>query len=228
MTNNKVCRVCGELLNSDNWSPSNQKKGNCICKECNREYHRLYRKANKDKLNARAYLHRAANRDKLNAEARLYRKNNPEKYKANYIRAQRKNGQLPMNENKDCAAHYGVYINERLLKHYFNDVEVMPYGNPGYDFICNNGWKIDGKSSFTGDKGYWQFTIRHNTTADYFFCVAYDNRKDKNIIRIWILPGDKFSHLVKVKISKSTINKWAEYEQDINKIITCCDSMKAQ
>jgi len=102
----------------------------------------------------------------------------------------------------------------------------MPYGHPGYDFICNNGKKIDGKSSMTGDKGYWMFTIKHNTTADYFFCVAYDNRDDLNILHIWMLPGDKFNHLSGASISLSTIHKWDEYEQPIDKAIACCDTMK--
>jgi len=133
-----------------------------------------------------------------------------------------------MNVNKECSAYLGVYVNEGLLKLYFDDVEVMPYGNPDYDFICNNGKKIDGKSSATGDKGYWQFSIKHNITADYFFCVAYDNRKDLNIIHIWLLPGDKFNHLVNIGISKSTIDKWAEYEQPLDKIIACCDLMKSK
>ena len=211
MTHN--CRVCEVELNDDNWYPSFQKGGNYLCKECDKERCRVYRKANQDKLKEYACLHR---------------EEHSEKVKAINTRHQRKNGALPFDENKECTSYYGVYINEGLLKRYFNDVEVMPYGYPGYDFICNNGWKIDGKSSFTGDKGCWEFRINHNTTADYFFCVAYDNRKDKNIIHIWILPGDKFNHLMGASISKSTIDKWAEYEQPIDKLSACCNKIRYQ
>ena len=195
---NPMCRVCGDELNDDNWYSSNQKNYKYICKECDLEYHRLYKEKN------------------------------PDKTKVYWTKRNRKHGQLPMSENKECSSHYGVYINEGVIKLYFNNVEVMPYGHPDYDFICKNGWKIDGKSSFTGDKGHWKFNIKRNTTTDYFFCVAYDNRKDKNILHIWILPGHKFNHLVSTKISKNTIDKWSEYEQPIDKAIMCCDSMKTE
>ena len=140
----------------------------------------------------------------------------------------RKNGGLSMSKNKECASYLGIHVNERLLKHLFNDVEVMPMNNPGYDFICNNGKKIDGKSSCLTKDGRWMFNIRHNTIPDYFLCVAYDNRIDLNILHIWLLPGDKFNHLTGTGISKSTIHKWSEYEQPIDKAITCCDSMKSK
>ena len=162
----------------------------------------------------------------MNANRRLDRKNNPEKYKEIDIRASRKKGQLPMSDNKECPAYIGVYVNEGLIKLYFDDVEVMPYGHPGYDIICKNGKKIDAKGSTTGDKGYWSFHINHNTIADYFFCVAYDNREDKNIIHIWILPGEIFNCFTGVRISKSTLSKWAEYEHPLDKAISCCDSMR--
>ena len=222
------CRVCDVELNDDNSSPSRQKNGQYICKECAKEKGRLYNEENRDKVSARTRLYYEANQDKLKAYASLYRKENPEKAKANDIKAARKRGVLAFDENKDCTMYYGVHINEGVLKLYFNDVEVMPMNNTGYDFVCNNGWKIDGKSSFTGDKGYWKFSIKHNTIADYFFCVAYDNRKDKNIIHVWILPGDKFSHLVSARIQKNTVYKWAEYEQPIGKLSMCCDKMKSR
>ena len=196
MTSNKVCRVCEVELTNENWYLTYQKTYNYICKECECK------------------------------QRHLWRINNPDKAKAKSTRNSRKRGHLQMSENTECSVHYGVHINERLLKHYFNDVDVMPYGNSGYDFICNNGWKIDGKGSFTGDSGRWKFAINHNTITDYFFCVAYDNRKDKNIVHIWLLPGNKFNHLVSASISKSTIDKWSEYEQPLDKIIACCDSMR--
>ena len=208
-----MCRVCEVELTDDNWASSRMRSRRYICKECERENNRLYREKN---------------RDKINAKQRLDRKENPEKTKAIDTRKHRKAGHLSFDENKECALYYGVYINEGLLKLYFDDVEVMPFCNIGYDFVCSNGWKIDGKSSFTGDKGHWMFNINHNTIPDYFFCVAYNNRKDKNVIHIWMLPGDKFNHLVGARISKSTIGRWSEYEQPLDKIIACCDSMKTK
>ena len=196
MTIEKICRICGAELTVDNWYPSLRRCQNNICKNCQR----------------------IQNND--------WAKNNPEKAKANWTRRDRKLGHRPMSENKECSSYIGVHVNEGLIKLYFDDVEVMPYGNPGYDFICKNGWKIDGKSSCLHKDGRWSFVIRHNTTADYFFCVAYDNREDLNIIHIWILPGEKFNHLSGISISKRNIRKWVEYEQPLDKAIVCCDSMK--
>lgn len=216
------CRVCGVELDDENWILSGLKNRNYICKVCTAEHNRLYYEVNTEHCR----LYYETNRDKILTYRRSYRKNNPDKVKANNTKHHRSRGGQSMRENKKCSAYIGVYINEGLLKHYFNDVEGMPYGHPGYDFICNNGWKIDAKSSATGDKGRWTFRIDHNIIADYFFCVAYDNREDLNIIHIWLLPGDKFNHLVSATISKSTIDKWAEYEKPIDKAIICCDSMK--
>ena len=258
MTNKHICRVCEVELDDENWYPAGKKSSQYICKDCKHEQSRLYQETNRDKINAKQRLYRETNRDKINAKQRLYReankdkinakqrlyreenrdktnvqsrewrKNNPEKAKAMSTKAHRKEGCIPMNKNKECSAYYGVHINEGLLKRVFKNVEVMPYGHTGYDFICDNGKKIDGKSSMTGDKGHWAFNINHNTTADYFFCVAYDNRTDLNIIHIWLLPGDKFSHLGMASISLSTIHKWDEYEQPLDKAISCCDSMKLE
>ena len=83
MTVNKRCRVCDELLTDENWRPSSRNRGNYICKKCQSE------------------------------QARLWKKENPDKVKANNTRANRKRGMLPMSENKDCAPYLGVYVTER-------------------------------------------------------------------------------------------------------------------
>ena len=223
-----------------------------------KEYQRLYREVNKDKISAQRHLHRETNQDKVRAQqqtwtknnpekikasnrlhyinnqdklrekTRLYRKENPEKAKANDIKAARKRGVLSFDENKDCTAYFGIHINEGLIKLYFDDVEVMPYGHPDYDFVCKNGWKIDGKCSSLHKDGRWSFSIKRNATADYFFCVAYDNRTDLNPLYIWLLPGDKFNHLMCAGISPSTLSKWDKYRKPIGKAILCCDSMKGK
>ena len=191
------CIKCGVELDDENWYSSRQKKGDYICKECGVE------------------------------RGRLYRENNPEKYKAYYTRANRDNGHLPFNENKECSSYFGVHINERMLRHLFNDVEVMPYGNRGYDFVCNKGKKVDSKSScIMKNKNGWAFAINHNTITDYFLLVAYDNRKDLNPLHIWLIPGEKVNHLVGLTISQSTLHKWSEYEQNIDDAIICCDTIK--
>jgi len=212
MTHN--CRVCKVELTDDNWYPSYPKTRNYICKECSADKGRSWREAN---------------RDKIKEYDDLWRINNPEKAKAIQTRYDRNLGRLPMNENKKCPAYLGVYITEQLLRQYFNDVEMMPYGHPGYDIICNNGMKIDVKSSCViKNRNDWTFHINRNTIADYFCCVAFDNRKDLNILHIWLIPGHVLNHQTSAGISPSTLGKWAEYEKPIDEAIIYCNEMKGE
>lgn len=225
----RICKECGCELNSENWYPSHQEDGTCVCKECSNERCRLYREENRDEMIAQRRLYREENRDEVNAKQRLYRKNNPEKAKASNLRQSRKNGHLSMSENRECSSYLGVYRAERVLRHLYKDVEVMPYGNPGYDFICNKGKKIDAKSGcIRKNRNGWTFSIKRNTIADYFLCIAFDNRDDLNPLHIWMLPGEKFNHLTGAWIGQSTLRKWAEYEQNIDDAVMCCDEMKTR
>jgi DNA-binding transcriptional ArsR family regulator len=133
----------------------------------------------------------------------------------------------PFNEDRDCPLFLGIHVAERVLSHVFKDVERMPMHNPGYDFICNRGKKIDVKSAcMRGNKASWAFSIHRNTTADYFLCLAFDNRTDLNPLYAWLLPGSKVQHLTAAGVSISTISKWESYRIDISKISKCCDVLK--
>jgi len=196
MKANPKCRVCGTKLTEENWNPSYQKNRKYICKKCSAETDRLWAKANPDKAKARS------------------------------TRRNRKMGIRAFNENKECASFLGVHIAERVLSHAFKDVEVMPTNNPGYDFICNKGKKIDVKSACRRKTGSWDFHIGRNPTADYFLCLAFDNRENLNPLHVWLLPGGAINHLTCVGISQSTIHKWDEYKLDVSKITTCCEAMR--
>jgi len=142
----------------------------------------------------------------------------------------RSHGVRSMSENKSCASYLGCHIAERVLKHVFKDVEVMPYGYSGYDFICNKGKKIDVKSSCarynTCYTKYWQFRINENQIADYFLCLAFDNRNDLNPLHMWLLPSSIVNHRCSVSICETTITKWDEYRIDVTKVTECCDKIK--
>lgn len=132
-----------------------------------------------------------------------------------------------MATNKKCGVYLGVFIAEQLLSNVFNGVQKMPLCNPGFDFICNNNKRIDVKSSATGDKnGYWIFGIKKNKVADYFLCIAFDNRDDLNPQHVWMIPGDVINHLAATKISKSTADKWSRYEISLCEIVASCNDMK--
>jgi hypothetical protein len=112
----------------------------------------------------------------------------------------------------------------------------MPYGNPGYDFLCRRGHKIDVKSScrrwysvrgnnYTG----WNFNIRHNHVADYFLCLAFDNRESLNPEHIWLMPSDVVCGKSSLQINdnETSIERWKEYEKPLEKVVMCCNAMKA-
>ena len=129
--------------------------------------------------------------------------------------------------NKESSVYLGS-IAEVILSRIYDDVQVMPYGNHGYDIICNREKMIDIKSCATGDNlGYWMFTIKKNKITDYFLCIAFDNRNDLyNPAHLWMIPSHVVNHLVGLKISKSTIDKWQQYELPLDKLQTCCKSLK--
>lgn len=135
-----------------------------------------------------------------------------------------------MYKNKLCASFLGVVIAERLIRHLFNNVEVMPYGNTGFDFICNKGMKIDVKSSCirlnTDKNPRWGFHIDHNTTADFFILVAFDNRIDLNPLHLWMIPGKEVNDQCSVSTTLSTIHKWDKYKKDIEDAQLCCAELK--
>ena len=126
--------------------------------------------------------------------------------------------------NKKSAVYLGI-IAETILSNIYKDVQVMPIQNPGYDVICNRDFLIDIKSSATGDKGHWMFNINKNQIADYFLCIAFNNRDDlHNPVHLWMIPGNIVNHLTGLGINKSRLDKWQQYELPLDKLISCCNS----
>ena len=132
-----------------------------------------------------------------------------------------------MYENKNCAAYLGIVVGERLCRHLFNNVEVMSLGNKGFDIICNRGKKIDVKTSaLTEKRSHWRFWVSKNKIADYFICIALNNRTDLNVLHMWMIPGEEVNHLDSIKISSTTVHKWKHYERSIDDVQLCCTDMK--
>ena len=101
----------------------------------------------------------------------------------------------------------------------------MPNCNPGYDFICDNNYKIDAKAScrhirFSRNDS-WLFNINKNQVADYFACLAINNCDDLNIEHFWLIPGNIINYKITFTICESKLNNWIKYEQDINRVIKC-------
>lgn len=129
--------------------------------------------------------------------------------------------------NKNCPTHLGCYIAEQVLTKTFKNVKIMPHNNHGFDVICDKDYKIDIKSAATGDKrSSWMFTLDQNKIADYFLCIAFDNRDDLNIEHLWLILGKDVNYRITISISKSTLSKWFKYEQPLDEVIACCNEMK--
>ena len=193
------CTCCDAELTDENWYPHLQKNNVHICRNCRVKKVKAWRK-------------------------------NPEKARLQSERDNRRHGRLPMSKNKECSCYLGVHVAERVLKHVFKDVETMPHGNVGFDFRCNQGKLIDVKAACARIRGNksprWEFMIRYNKIADYFLCLAFDNREDLNPVHIWLLHAEKFNHSSEAGISLSVIKKWDEYKLDIDKVVHCCNTIR--
>ena len=135
-----------------------------------------------------------------------------------------------MSENRGCPLFLGVHVAEQVLALVFNHVDRMPNNNPGYDFICGNGYRIDVKSACRSVRKIgsdrWEFYIGKNQIAEYFLCLAFDNRDDLNPEHVWLIPARYVNDHMTVGVSESTIAKWDEYKLDVEKVSACCNIMK--
>lgn len=142
----------------------------------------------------------------------------------------------PMSEAKDSSLYLGVVVAERVLSHYFEDVQRMPHNNPGYDFICKNGFKIDAKSACrrkgrrdrTGRSDVWFFATKHNIVADYFFFLAFEERMSLKPEHVWLIPTKELNHLAYFSIAESRLAKWSKYEKPLDKVIACCSVLRSE
>lgn len=103
----------------------------------------------------------------------------------------------------------------------------MPIHNPGYDFICNHGKKIDVKSSCLNKDKRWKFKICHNQTPDFFLMVAFNNRRLLTPKYIWLIPRNDICHAHTVSVAPSTLGKWSEYQLNIDAVTACCNDMRS-
>lgn len=136
----------------------------------------------------------------------------------------------PLGSDPTVPGYLGVHVAERVLSHVFKDVERMPYGNSGYDFICNKGYKIDVKSSThpASRPNMWMFHINKNKIADYFLCIAFNNRDDLTPEHLWLIPSGILNDMTGACISTSTLSKWKNYEllDKLDDTISCCDTIR--
>ena len=137
---------------------------------------------------------------------------------------------LPMDKNRQCPMFLGIYVAERVLSLVFKNVKRMTINNKGFDFICGRGYKIDVKSACrrarTGHSNSWSFRIGKNKIADYFLCMAFDDRESVNPEHLWLIPGRIVNNQTSIDMTESMLRKWSKYEQPLDNVIQCCNVLK--
>ena len=144
-----------------------------------------------------------------------------------------KRGRISMYKNKNCAHYLGIVVAERLIKHLFNDVVMMPFGHPGYDMICNRGKKINVKASTINARQNknsimksWKFNINYNKKCDFYLLMAFDDVINLTPLFAWMVPGNEVSNKSGLRISLSNIHRWDDWKIDLDNAQACCDLMK--
>lgn len=213
MINNKTlkqCYNCKIYKNINDYHKDRTTKDGLKnwCKECMREYQIEYNKR-EEVIIRRRYV------------------NNKNRYK-NGIRT-------PGIKNKDCPYFLGVAVAENILSKVFKNVKRMLDTNPGFDFTCDKGYKIDVKAScFYTKKNNpcWMFHINKNKIPDYFILIGFDNRKDLNPMKLWLVPKDILKDKVGLSITNTerSLKKWKQYElgNKLDEVITCCSSLQSK
>lgn len=107
--------------------------------------------------------------------------------------------QRPIDEAKDSSSYFGVCIGEKYVSQTFDNPKMMPYGNPGYDWECKNGLKIQHearclcRSEYATDGTNPQFKFTHidyNKVADVFILSGWKDRKSLEPLHVWAFYKD--------------------------------------
>jgi hypothetical protein len=128
------------------------------------------------------------------------------------------------------SAHAMGKIGEDLVMLRFPDAVHMPRTHCPYDFECPKGYKIDVKTSCINKSGNWFFNIFKDDVPDYYLLVAFDDRTNLNVLRVWWVPGDVIGHLVHVSIRPGckSEDKFEEYRNYDGTLAKCCIAMKEE
>ena len=191
MEANKKCRICGDdLVVGENWRLSMRKSYNYICKTCHNKRSRIW--------------------------LRSYR----ERMLLDGITNNRISGRNLVSNNRSGVSYMGICVAGDLLRRCYKHVQAVVNNKYAYKFVCDHDKFIDVKSSCLGKNWMWLFSTRRNTVVDFFICVAFDDRDDPNVMHVWMIPGEKLNPFMSASISPSSVDKWSEYEQDIDEILS--------
>lgn len=196
------------------------------CKICSNNSNKLLYIRTKDHISKKHNEYHIKNLKNIQIQQRMWHNSHPN-YAAERNHITKKS--IPMSKAKDSAAYLGIFIAERALSKFFEEITRMPNGNPGFDFICKRGFKIDVKSRCISDNA-WGFNIHKNKIANYFLCIAFDNRTNLTPLHVWLIPGKIINekHMLYISNSINSLAKWLQYEKPLDKVNTCCSIMRAE
>jgi hypothetical protein len=143
-------------------------------------------------------------------------------------------GNRPMTENRNCSSWLGIHIAERALSKFFKHIVRTPSQSSGGDFRCDRNYLIDVKCACLhfrkGKSPRWFMGIKHNTNADHFLFLLFDDRTNLTPMHVMLVPGSVVNNRSSISITNTPrgLERWSQYEKPLNKVICCCEQMRAE
>lgn len=206
-------------------------KPQTYCKECDALRSHNEHLVNKETENHVQRLKYYQNREHNKARRRVYYNEHKEEEQRKARERLYANGAKPAASNPGCSKYIGDFA-EKALSTFFMTMTKMPTDNPGYDFLCGKGFKIDVKSACLqypkSGVPYWHINIDRNKIADYFLAVLFDSRDDRNPMHVYLIPGYDVNNTYGLNIRNvpESLAKYAKYEHPIDKVLSCCTKIK--
>lgn len=232
----KHCNGCDEdkELSEFNFNKSGKRIGKPLsqCKNCLNLKSSIWYKVNIKKAKATRSAWQKSNPDKIKLANDTWHNANREKVRKSGRESSYRHGAKPASENKSCATYLGCVIAETVLSHEFPGFKRMPNGNPGYDYVCPKGYKIDVKSGCKQCYNYvtdsWYFSINKNKAPSFFLCIAWDNRESLNPAHLWLIPGWLVNEKTGFRITDSpkVLARWSQYERPLENVLECCSKLR--
>ena len=225
-----TCKHCGFIGNPEDFRKPKGK----VCIKCYKKQLKKRREINKEKITERDRKYRENNKKKIAEQKKKHLQANHEEINKRRRIKRRKKGILHWSEVRHL--RLGLYIEKAIAKMFGSIAEVT--NNPGVDFVCPNGYKMQVKVSSMrynhGKHPAWSFGIRRNKVVDYFILVAVNSsedidKEDFKPINIWLMKGKLVNKQGDVSVALSRISKWDEYsimKEYENKFVACCTTIK--
>ena len=93
--------------------------------------------------------------------------------------------------NSDCPPTFCDFIGENYVMKVIENPVRMPHNNPGFDWECSNGEKIDHKGTCLSFNRRWVFRIVYNNVASRFILSAWENVECSKPTHVWIFQRDQ-------------------------------------